>query len=289
MNNESRPSSHNADKKKTPIISVGNTHTNDFRSHRQDIGDTSPPLLNLRHHSEVNNKIREDLKSTKNNFQLTPDDMHHKREDGKAASRREDIISSQLKSVLTDASDDTSSILVVDPNGEKDYSTDGCCFLLFDSLSKTSRVKIEKRAQIEDDTETFPKEDMEKAYREQDIDALYKTAKSLMAITQEENRGLKNEFDQLKSSFASSRSSLKSELLLEENAQLKKQVKTLMEYIELRESDVQQGMSKMEKEMSLLVKDVNSRVSNVLRQTGTQTSRSKMLTAELGEATKKYS
>ena len=62
-----------------------------------------------------------------------------------------------------------------------------------------------------------------------------------------------------------------------------------MEYIELRESDVQQGMSKMEKEMSLLVKDVNSRATNLLRQTGTQTSRSKMLTAELREATKKYS
>jgi hypothetical protein len=142
MNNESRPP-HKGDKKETTIISVGNTHNNDFRSHRQDIGDASP-----RHHSEVDKKITEDLTSTKNNCQPAPDDMHLTREDGTAASRREDIISSQLKSVLTDASDDTSSILVVDPNGEKDYSTDGCGFLLFDSLSKTSRVKIDKRAQI---------------------------------------------------------------------------------------------------------------------------------------------
>lgn len=62
-----------------------------------------------------------------------------------------------------------------------------------------------------------------------------------------------------------------------------------MEYIELRESDVQQAMSKMENETNLLLKEVNSRATNVLRQTGTQISRSKMLTAELRQATKKYS
>lgn len=201
MNNESKPtSSHKGEKKKSTPLAVGDAaQSNDSVSHRQDMQK-----------SEVSNKVNlpDELRSREKTFQATPHDMHHEREDETTALRREDIISSQLRSVLTDASDDTNSTSI----GEKE----GCGFLLFDSLSKTSRAKIEKRGQSEDDTKTLSKENIKKAYRENDIDALYKSTKSFMDVAQEENKALKNELDQLKSSFATYRSSSRIELLSEE-------------------------------------------------------------------------
>lgn len=69
---------------------------------------------------------------------------------------------------------------------------------------------------------------------------------------------------------------------------MRKQVKTLMEYIEIRESDVQRGMTKVDSEMDFLLQEINSRLRNVRKRTSAQSSRSKMLTAELREATGRY-
>ena len=57
-----------------------------------------------------------------------------------------------------------------------------------------------------------------------------------------------------------------------------------MEYIELREADVQAGMSKIDVEMSQMLKIISSNVSNVKNLTSFQIQRSQMLTRELERA-----
>ncbi len=61
-----------------------------------------------------------------------------------------------------------------------------------------------------------------------------------------------------------------------------------MEYIELREADIQQGMISVQNEINSLLGQFNESAESAQKSMDTQISRSRTLTAELRGATKKY-
>jgi len=61
-----------------------------------------------------------------------------------------------------------------------------------------------------------------------------------------------------------------------------------MDYVDLREANIQVGMAKMESDMSQILKVVTSKIGNVRKETTSQVAKSRLLSAELKNARRQH-